>query len=300
MSDKLLSSNVFCKIAESRSLKVLARVLAGVLLIAVGTVTGGSAGYERDDALVHEDADRSSLVSPRKNSDSNEQHRSGDQVKLRELPSEVSVFFYHGDVVYDENGAISGIFVDRMHCITEKMGIKMKTFMVDWSRGQNYLKSGILDIMASTIKSELRDSYADFSPSNHIHRFVLVMNPKFHRSIKLPSDYRQIFKIFNKRGYSVSVIGVSAEESTIRLTGFKGFKFVNTLDEMVKSIISGDSQAMVTELELIEKYEKEHGQKFIKHFLFEMPCGYYISKKITSRYPKFMQRFNAAHQQCVK
>lgn len=248
-----------------------------------------------------------STVKPSKPTKPNKQSQAENNYPVKErvdnqkyLPKEVSVFLYSGDYEIDDQNRIYGFYVNRIDCIVAKLGIKMKPYLVNWTRGQFLLKKGDLDIMASVIRSDFRDSFADFSHSNHTHKYVLVLNPKFHKNLKLPNNYKDILKIFNKKEYSISVLPVSAEESTIREAGFIRLKFASSIEDMVKSVMIGDADALVTELYIIEDYEKKNNVHFKKHFLFEMDCGYYLSKKLTQTYPKFLEYFNKAHQQCLK
>ena len=185
------------------------------------------------------------------------------------------------------NGEVTGMAVDGLACVMERLQVGYGINVVPWKRAQSNVRSGLSDGVFSVMRQPELEPYAQLSAPLVLEKWYWYSRDDalLHRS-DFPSDLR------------IGVIRGSNQESWLEGAGLHYSQQVNQLDSLFKLLAIGrvdiilvDQQAMLTQQHL-------DTAKLFRRFERYMPLGVYFSSAFLATQKEFLSKFNAQLAYC--
>ena len=180
------------------------------------------------------------------------------------------------------NGEVTGMAVDGLACVMERLQIGYGINVVPWRRAQSNVRSGLSDGLFSVMRQPELEPYAKLSAPLVLEKWYWYSRDDalLHR-IDFPGDLR------------IGVIRGSNQESWLEGAGLHYSQQVNQLDSLFKLLAIGrvdiilvDQQAMLTQQQL-------DTASLFRRFERYMPLGVYFSSAFLATQQEFLTKFNS-------
>lgn len=185
------------------------------------------------------------------------------------------------------NGEVTGMAVDGLACVMERLQIGYGINVVPWKRAQLNVRSGLSDGVFSVMRQPELEPYAQLSAPLVLEKWYWYSRDDalLHRN-DFPGDLR------------IGVIRGSNQESWLEGVGLHYAQQVNQLDSLFKLLAIGrvdiilvDQQAMLTQQQL-------DTASLFRRFERYMPLGVYFSSSFLATQKEFLSKFNAQLAYC--
>ncbi len=185
------------------------------------------------------------------------------------------------------NGEVTGMAVDGLTCVMDRLQIGYGINVVPWKRAQSNVRSGLSDGVFSVMRQPELEPYAQLSAPLVLEKWYWYSRDDalLHQA-DFPGDLR------------IGVIRGSNQESWLEGNGLHYSQQVNQLDSLFKLLAIGrvdiilvDQQAMLTQQRLVTA-------DLFRRFERYMPLGVYFSSAFLATQQGFLSKFNSQLAHC--
>ncbi|OAN18770.1 ABC transporter substrate-binding protein [Photobacterium jeanii] len=192
---------------------------------------------------------------------------------------------------YQERGEMKGPGIRQLKCAMKALKQPYQITMTDWDRAQILIEVGEQHGFFLASKNGIRDKYADYS------------NPVMQQTwswFSLSDSLDTHDPMFKKEVVVTALFG-SNKWFWLQKRGYRVEKKPRKATAMLELLLSGEVGAVLANDFVMEVAIKKLGvshRAITTTKVNDKPLGVYFSKKFTKQYPRFINEFNQAVQQC--
>ena len=185
------------------------------------------------------------------------------------------------------NGEVTGMAVDGLACVMERLQIGYGINVVPWKRAQSNVRTGLSDGVFSVMRQPELEPYAQLSAPLVLEKWYWYSRDDtvLHRP-DFPRDLR------------IGVIRGSNQESWLEGVGLHYSQQVKQLDSLFKLLAIGRVDIILVDQQAMMSQQHLDTTRLFRRFERYMPLGVYFSSAFLATQKEFLPKFNSQLAYC--